>query len=214
MKRAAQIFLLVGAILLLSSCKVSGPQVIGSDGNTYEMVTDKDGGRVTDDSGNLIVAATDAAGNDVTEVMTDSYLIIQDDKLIAPAYDLEIPEDFELKSNDTDPMLENKQGTIQFNIMDKTEFVTDYDSYVTKTYEYIKSADLAESELEDVTVADVAMKRFAMKAADDDGSPLEAYCYLAQVGERVLMITLTSKDGGLADAAAADSFVAGIDFVN
>lgn len=214
MKRVVPIFLLIGAILALSSCKVSGPKVISSDGQSYEMITAKDGGRVTDANGNLVVAATDSDGNDVTQVITDDYLIIQDDKLMAPAYDLEIPDDFEVKSNDTNPLLENKQGTIQFNIMDKTKSVTDFESYVSETYRYVESKGLAKSTIEDVTIKSIPMKRFAMTVSDDDGSPLDAYCYLMQVGERVLMITLTSKDGGLSDVSAADTFVANIEFVN
>lgn len=214
MKHVVSIFLLVGAILVLSSCKVSGPQVISSDGKSYEMITAKDGGRVTDANGNLVVAATDADGNDVTQVITDDYLIVQDEKLMAPAYDLEIPDDFEVKSKDTNPLLENKQGTIQFNIMDKTESVTDFESYVSETYRYVESKDLAKSTVEDVTIENIPMKRFAMTMNDNDGSQLDAYCYLTQVGERVLMITLTSKDGGLSDVSAADAFVADIDFVN
>lgn len=214
MKRVVPIFLLIGAILALSSCKVSGPKVISSDGKSYEMITAKDGGRVTDANGNLVVAATDSDGNDVTQVITDDYLIIQDDKLMAPAYDLEIPDDFEVKSNDTNPLLENKQGTIQFNIMDKTKSVTDFESYVSETYRYVESKGLAKSTIEDVTIKSIPMKRFAMTVSDDDGSPLDAYCYLMQVGKRVLMITLTSKDGGLSDVSAADTFVANIEFVN
>ena len=214
MKRVVPIFLLIGAILALSSCKVSGPKVISSDGKSYEMITAKDGGRVTDANGNLVVAATDLDGNDVTQVITDDYLIIQGDKLMAPAYDLEIPDDFEVKSNDTNPLLENKQGTIQFNIMDKTKSVTDFESYVSETYRYVESKGLAKSTIEDVTIKSIPMKRFAMTVSDDDGSPLDAYCYLMQVGERILMITLTSKDGGLSDVSAADTFVANIEFVN
>lgn len=214
MKRVVPIFLLIGAILALSSCKVSGPQVISSDGKSYEMITAEDGGRVTDDNGNLIVAATDADGNDVTEVLSDDYLIVQDDKLMAPAYDLEIPDDFELKSSDTDPMLENKQGTIQFNIMDKTKTANDFDKYVSDTYQSAVAAGIATGELEDVTINEIPMKRFAMAMTDDDGTQLEAYGYLAKVNERVIMITLTSKDGGLADVSAADDFVAQIDFLS
>lgn len=214
MKRAVPIFLLIGAILALSSCKVSGPEVISSNGKSYEMITAEDGGRMTDDNGNLIVAATDADGNDVTEVITDDYLIVQDDKLMAPAYDLEIPDDFELKSSDTNPMLENKQGTIQFNIMDKTKTAGDFDEYVSDTYQSAVAAGISKGELEDVTINEIPMKRFAMAMTDDDGTQLEAYGYLAQVGERVMMITLTSKDGGLADGSVADEFVAQIDFLN
>ena len=214
MKRVVPIFLLIGAILALSSCKVSGPQVISSDGKSYEMITAKDGGRVTDESGNLIVAATDADGNDVTEVITDDYLIVQDNKLMAPAYDLEIPEDFEVKSNDTNPLLENKQGTIQFNIMDKTKVASDFESYVEDTFRSASASGLATGELEDVTIKDVPMKRFAMAMTDDDGTAIEAYGYMVQINNRILMITLTSKDGGLSDVSAADEFVAGIDFLD
>lgn len=214
MKRVVPIFLLVGAILALSSCKVSVPQVISSDGKSYEMITAEDGGRVTDASGNLIVAATDADGKDVTEVITDDYLIVQDDKLMAPAYDLEIPEDFEVKSNDTNPLLENKQGTIQFNIMDKTKVASDFESYVSDTYRSASASGFATGELEDVTIEGIPMKRFAMTMTDDDGTQIEAYGYMVQVNNRILMITLTSKDGGLADVAAADAYVAEIDFLS
>lgn len=214
MKRAAPIFLFVGVILALSSCKVSKPQVISSDGKSYEMITAEDGGRVTDANGNLVVAANDADGSDVTKVLSDDYLIVQDDKLMAPAYDLEIPDGFEIKSSDTNPLLENKQGTIQFNIMDKTKVASDFESYVSDTYRSAYASGIATGELENVTIDGIPMKRFAMSMTDDDGAQIEAYGYMTQVNNRILMITLTSKDGGLADAAAADAYVEKIDFLD
>ncbi len=214
MKKAVPIFLLVGAVIAFSSCKMQGPEVISSDGKSYEMITAEDGGRVTNENGDLVVAATDAQGKDTTEVVTDDYLIVSDDKLMAPAYDMEIPDDFELKSSDTNPLLENKQGTIQFNIMDKTKSVTDFDEYVDDTYKSAVASGIATGEIEDVTIENIPMKRFSMAMTDDDGTQLEAYGYLAQVNNRTLMITLTSKDGGLADVSAADEFVAGIDFLS
>ncbi len=214
MKKAVPIFLLVGAVIALSACQMKGPEVRSSNGKSYEMITAEDGGRVTNENGDLVVAATDAQGNDTTEVVTDDYLIVSDDKLMAPAYDMEIPDDFELKSNDTNPLLENKQGTIQFNIMDKTKSVTDFNEYVDDTYKSAVAAGIATGEIEDVTVENIPMKRFSMAMTDDDGTQLEAYGYLAQVNNRTLMITLTSKDGGLKDVSAADEFVAGIDFLS
>lgn len=136
---------------------------------------------------------------------------INGDKIEAPAYNLEIPKGFEVKSSDDDVLLENKKGTIQFNIMDKTEVAEDYDQYIQKTYDASKSAGITVGEIEDVTISGIAMKRFSMNLTQDD-EELESYVYFAQTGGRVLMITLTSKDGGLEDVNAADEYVAQIDF--
>ena len=65
--------------MTLASCRVNAPSVVSFDGNTYELMTDKDGQRLTDADGNIIVEETDEEGNTVTEVLSDDYLIIQDD---------------------------------------------------------------------------------------------------------------------------------------
>ncbi len=141
----------------------------------------------------------------------ENYIKIEDNKVEAPAYEMEIPDGFEVKSDDEGLLLENRKGTIQFNIMDKTDVVTDFDDYASKTYSTLQAIGAVSGELEDIVINGISMKRFAMTVAED-GEQLEAYVYLAKLQGRTLMITLTSKDGGLADANAANEFVAKIDF--
>lgn len=139
---------------------------------------------------------------------------VTDNKIIAPDYSLDIPEDFEVKSDSNDPLLENKQGTIQFNIMDKTKVVKDFDAYVSDTYKVAEASGIAESSIEEITLKNIPMKRFLMAMTNDEGEALDSYIYFLSINNKVLMITLTSKDGGLNDAASADKFVEEIDFQN
>lgn len=212
MKKILFVLLILNILIIFSSCDSSSVTVIGSDGKSYNFVSGENGERASDSAGNIIIKRQDENGNTVTEVLTEKYLIIDNNSLKTPAYDYEIPEDFELKSVDSDPLIENKQGTIQFNIMDKTDSVSDFDEYVADTYNAAVASGIANGEIEDVTISNIPMKRFELSMLDDDGTQLESYAYIAKVTNRVLMITLTSKDGGIADVSQADDFVAEIDF--
>lgn len=217
MKRFIPMVMLLGVVVIaFSSCKVSGPSVVSPDGNTYEMITAEDGGRALDENGNLIVAKEDENGNEVTEVLTDKYLIVDDEKIIAPAYDMEIPDKFNVDSTQAaDPRLVSKDGNIQFHIMDKTEFVKNYDDYVLDSYNSLKEIDANTSEVEDVVIENVSVKRFYGTIPNDDGQPMTLYTYLTQANNRVLLITLTAVDGEISSPEAADQFVAeNVDFVN
>lgn len=241
MKKILALLLLVFFVFIFSSCGSSEPAVVGSDDTTAESTTiaenttnNIENNKETTEQKNTVetidsVESTKEIENN-TSAQTDTTVtgkvqeekntekpkpdkvVIEDDEIIAPAYKLEIPEDFELKSDGENPLLENKEGTVQFNIMDKTESATDFEKYVTDTYNSARAVGMADGEVEDVTVAGVQMKRFSMIAKDDDGAQLDAYAYLAQVNDRVLLITLTSKDGGLSDVSAADAFVENIEF--
>ncbi len=212
MKRIISIVMILGLLTMaFCSCKLSGPTVISSDGNSYNLVTDKDGQRVSDADGNLIVAETDVDGNSVTKVLEDNYLVVIDDEVIAPAYEFEIPEDFEIKSSGIDPLLENKQGTIQQNITDKTQFVTDFDDYVDDTFDAYKNVGETSEEIETVEINGYEFKRFSINMQDDEGTPITAYCYFVKTENgKTLLITLTSKDGGLNSVSDADNYVANI----
>lgn len=214
MKRMLLILLILSVVLIFPSCGKASATVISSDGKSYELVLDENGKQASDSAGNIIVAGQDENGSSVTEVLTEKYLIIDDNTLKTPSYDYEIPDDFELKSTGADPLLENSQGTIQFNIMDKTDTVSDFDEYVTDTYNAAVEAGIAESEIENIKISDISMQRFEISMQDDEGTQLAAYAYLAEVNERVLMITVTAKNDGLTDVSQADEFVSGIDFVN
>ncbi len=183
----------------------SDVQTTASVGTTKESEKSNSEKNETSTSDNIIEATT-AKKSEADEIT------IKDDEIIAPAYKLEIPDGFEVKSDSNDPLLENKKGTIQFNIMDKTDTVTDFEKYVTDTYNSAAVVGMAKGDIENVTVAGIQMKRFSMIMMDDDGGELDGYAYLAQVNDRVLLITLTSKDGALADASEADAFVESIEF--
>lgn len=212
MKKIFCVLLILGILIIFSSCDSSYATVIDSDGKSYNFVLDENGEQLSDSEGNIIVESQDVNGNTVTEVLTEKYLIIDNNTLKTPACDYEIPEDFELKSVGSDPLIENKQGTIQFNIMDKTDSAKDFDKYVSDTYNAAVASGIANSEIEDVLISNIPMKRFELSMQNDDGTQLESYVYIAKIGNRVLMITLTSKDGGISDVAQADAFVAEINF--
>ena len=241
MKKIITLILLVFFVFIFSSCGSSEPAVVGSDDTTAESTTNPEdttnnieNNKETTEQKNTVETTLTVESTKGTENSTSSKtettasekvqqettaakpkpdkVVIEDDEIIAPAYKLDIPEDFELKSDGENPLLENKEGTVQFNIMDKTESATDFEKYVTDTYNSARAVGMADGEIEDVTVAGVQMKRFSMIMRDDDDAHLDAYAYLAQVNGRVLLITLTSKDGGLSDVSAADAFVESIEF--
>ncbi len=239
MKKATAFLLFLSVIFVFASCKTSKNEETTLSGETTfteenvsyatesqesnETVSKNDDSVKTSISEEESVTEISVSATETTEVLLgktqpevttvkEDLVIVTDDKIIAPEYSLEIPEDFEIKSEGNDSLLENEQGTIQFNIMDKTKVVTNFEEYAKDTYRSASASGLANGELEEVTVNGITMKRFAMTMLDDDGVQLEAYAYLAQINNKVFMITLTSKDGGLADVAAADAFVAEIDF--
>ncbi len=212
MKRFVCVFLIFIMVFVLSACKSSSAVVVGADGKEYELIEDKNGSNESVSQSGVVVAGQDENGNAVTTVLSDDYLIVDNDTIKTPAYNYEIPKDFEIKSKGTAPLLENKQGTVQLNIMDKTESASDFDAYVEKTYNSYQTLGVVKDELKDVTIADIEMKRFGIEIQGDDGVTLTTYTYAVQVGERTLMITVTAKNGELTEADRFDEYVADIDF--
>lgn len=56
------------------------------------------------------------------------------------------------------------------------------------------------------------MKRFSMSLTDDDGTPLQAYCYIAEIADGIVTVTLTLRDGGLSSISDADAFMQKIEY--
>lgn len=240
MKKATVFLLILSLVFAFASCKAAENEetILPGESVSQTSASEETSGAVSETFGNeetsssdeqssseLSVSATENTENETTEIFTDDTpaevttvkeepVTVTDDKIIAPDYSLDIPKDFEVKSDGNDPLLENKQGTIQFNIMDKTKVVKDFDSYVSDTYEFAKSSSMAKSDIENITLKDIPMKRFSMAMTNDEGEALESYVYFLNFNNKVLMITLTSKDGGLKDSASADKFVEEIDFQN
>ena len=208
MKFIAVLALTLSMVLVFASCKPQPPAVISS-GKTLELATDKDGNALYDSSGKPIAVIREG---DEERTIVFSGDIGNVDQPIIRAYELEVPEDFDIKASNADPLLENKKGTVQINIMDKTDTAGDFDEYIVKTAAYMASISSEAGELEDVTVAGLPMQRMGFKTADDSGEALDVYCYFARVNGRALMITVTSKNGGVGGAAEADELVAKMDF--
>ena len=165
-----------------------------SSGKTFELATDKDGNALYDSSGKPIAVIREG-DEERTEPLSEKYLIVSDDKIMAPAYELEVPEDFDIKASNADPLLENKKKADKYT--DKTDTAGDFDEYIVKTAAYMASISSEAGELEDVTVAGLPMQRMGLKTADDKAErALDVYCYFARVNGRALMITVTSKNGG------------------
>lgn len=243
MKKATVFILILSFIFVLVSCKTNvNEEITSSEANVSpvfpDAVTDEAASQngVNEETSVFYEQTSSEAASDITEneageestretEMTENAVeeqtsikeepvTITDGKIIAPDYSLDIPKNFEVKSEGNNPLLENKKGTIQFNITDKTKVVKDFDAYVSDTYKAAELSGIAESGIEEIVLKDVPMKRFSMTVTNDEGEALDSYIYFLKLNNKVLMITLTSKDGGLKDSADADKFVESIDFQN
>lgn len=240
MKKATAFLLILSLILVFVSCTTTeNEETTLTEENAFQTTeSEKTSETVSETVGSVETSTleeqstsevsdtvTEKNESETTEIFTNETpaeeitvnevpVTVTDNKIIAPDYSLDIPEDFEVKSDGNDPLLENKQGTIQFNIMDKTKVVKDFDAYVSDTYKVAEASGIAESSIEEITLKNIPMKRFSMAMTNDEGEALDSYIYFLSINNKVLMITLTSKDGGLNDAASADKFVEEIDFQN
>lgn len=237
MKKATAFLLILSFIFVFVSCNTTeNEETTLTEENAFQTTeSEKTSETVSEivetsrteeeSSSDSFVSVTQAGEDETTEIFTNETpsevttvkeepVTVTADKIIAPDYSLDIPEDFEVKSDSNDPLLENKQGTIQLNIMDKTKVVKDFDAYVSDTYKVAEASGIAKSDIEDITLKDISMKRFSMTMKNDEGETLDSYVYFLNINNKVLTITLTSKDSGLKDAASADKFVEEIDFQN
>lgn len=206
MKRITPIILLLVCILCFASCKVQKPTVTTSGGDVA-VVTDENGQWLSDADGNLIVEKTDEEGNKVTEVLSDDYVFIDDENVKTPAYEAKVHPDFSIVNSGVEPIYENKEGTIQHSASIAPKDETDFDAYVDKVHRTYSATAAEVGEIEDVTVRNQNMKRFSIAYTDDDGSDIQAYCYITKSAERIVCLTLISKDGGLNSASDADKYI-------
>ena len=139
---------------------------------------------------------------------------LAENKISTSDYSFDIPENFEVKSDGNELLLENENGTIQLNITDKTAVVKDFDTYINDTYNAAETSGIAAGGVEEITLNEIPMKRFSMEMENDTETRLISYIYFLEINNKVLMITLTSKDGEIKDVSQADSFVSDIDFQN
>lgn len=206
MKRITPIILLLICILCFASCKVQKPTVTISGGDAA-VVTDENGQWLSDADGNPIIEKTDEEGNKVTEVLSEDYIFIDDDNVKSPAYEAKVHPDFSIVNSGVEPLYENREGTIQHSATLAPKEETDYDAYINNVYATYSRLQIEMGEIEEITISNQNMKRFSMAYIDDDGSSIQAYCYFIKSGERIVCLTLTSKDGGLNSASDADKYI-------
>ena len=166
------------ALCALTACKKNGPTIMGNDGATYEQVVDKDGNPVTDPSGNLVVIApkgTDASGNeqeDATQSLTIPYLASSGKTIESPGYRVDIPKDWEMKSSAADPILENKEETLQISIMDKSAVAKNRKEYAETARNSLMQVGNTPSEITETTIAGNSASKFTSSVQKDDDTCL------------------------------------------
>lgn len=156
----------------------NGPTIMGNDGATYEQVVDKDGNPVTDPSGNPVVIApkgTDASGNeqeDATQSLTIPYLASSGKTIESPGYRVDIPKDWEMKSSAADPILENKEETLQISIMDKSAVAKNRKEYAETARNSLMQVGNTPSEITETTIAGNSASKFTSSVQKDDDTKL------------------------------------------
>ena len=187
------------ALCALTACKKNGPTIMGNDGATYEQVVDKDGNPVTDPSGNLVVIApkgTDASGNeqeDATQSLTIPYLASSGKTIESPGYRVDIPKDWEMKSSAADPILENKEETLQISIMDKSAVAKNRKEYAETARNSLMQVGNTPCEITETTIAGNSASKFTSSVQKDDDTKLFSVFYIVENNGKIYVLSGTAK---------------------
>lgn len=205
-------------IFALTACKKKGPTIIGNDGATYEQVLDKDGNPATDPSGNPVVAApkaTDESGNakeGATQSLTIPYIASSGKSLEAPGYHLEIPKGWEMKESAADPLLENKDGTLQISIMDKSGVASDRKAYADTLRNSLAQVGNTPGEITETTLAGRQASKFTSSVRVEEDTVRGAVFYVVENGGTIYVLTGTAKDEEIFKTADFDAILNTIQF--
>ncbi|HIT53198.1 MAG TPA: hypothetical protein IAD07_04580 [Candidatus Fimivicinus intestinavium] len=208
----------VTCALALTACQKEGPVITGNDGVTYEQVVDGDGNPVTDSSGNPVVVApkhTDEAGNvqeGSTQSLTIPYISASGNALETPGYRMEIPEDWERKNDSVNPLLENKEETLQISIMDKGTQAGDRESYAETARNSLLSVGNEPSEISETTIAGCPASKFTCAVSTEQNVTLEAVFYIVEKDGRLFVLSGAAKDAESFEAAGFDAIFNTIQF--
>lgn len=202
----------------LTACKKKGPTIIGNDGATYEQVVDKDGNPATDSSGNPVVIAPKATGEsgnekeDATQSLTIPYVAASGKTIESPGYRMDIPKDWELKASASDPLLENKDETLQISIMDKSSVTNDRKAYAETTRNSLVQAGNTPSEITETTIAGKPASKFTSSVKVEEGTVRGAVFYVVESGKKIYVVTGTAKDEEIFKSADFDAIFNTIQF--
>lgn len=199
------------ALCALTACKKNGPIITGNDGATYEQVVGKDGNPVTDPSGNPVVIApkgTDESGKDqegATQSLTIPYLASSGKTIESPGYRMEIPKDWEMKNSAADPLLENKDETLQISIMDKSAVATNRKEYAETARNSLMQAGNTPGEITETTVAGSPASKFTSSVRQEDDTALASVFYFVEKDGKLFVLSGTAKNEEAFQAANFDA---------
>lgn len=205
-------------LLALTACKKKGPTITGNDGATYEQVIDKDGNPVTDTSGNPVVVApksTDESGNEkegATQSLTIPYIASSGKAIESPGYRMDIPKDWELKASSGDPLLENRDETLQISIMDKSDVADGRKTYAEAARDSLVQAGNTPGEITETTVAGKPASTFTSSVKVEEGNVLHTVFFVVENGEKIYAISGTAKDEEIFKSADFDAIFNTIQF--
>ncbi len=200
MKRIICLILVCLIVLCaLAACKKKGPTIMGNDGATYEQVVDKDGNPVTDTDGNPVVIApkaTDESGNEkegATQSLTIPYLASSGKTIEAAGYRMEIPKDWEMKNSAADPLLENKEETLQISIMDKSAVTSNRKEYAETARNSLVQAGNTPGEITETTIAGNPASKFTSSVKTEDDTTLASVFYIVESKGKIFVLSGTAK---------------------
>lgn len=205
-------------LFAISACKKKGPTITGNDGATYEQVVDKDGNPVTDTAGNPVVVApksTDESGNekeDATQSLTIPYIASSGKTIEAPGYRMDIPKDWERKNTSVDPLLENKDETLQISIMDKSAVTNDRKAYAETTRNSLIQAGNTPSEITETTIAGHPASKFTSSVKVEENTVRGAVFYVVENNGKIFVLSGTAKDEEIFKTADFDAIFNTIQF--
>lgn len=204
--------------LSLTACQKEGPSLTGNDGVIYEQALDPDGNPATDPAGNPVVimpGGTDAAGKEQegsTQSLTIPYISASGSSLETPGYRMEIPEDWERKNDSVNPLLENKEQTLQISIMDKGTQAGDRKSYAESARNSLLSVGNEPSAISETTIAGCPASKFTCAVSTEQNVTLEAVFYIVEKDGRLFVLSGAAKDAESFEAAGFDAIFNTIQF--
>lgn len=216
MKKIMLIAIVIILTVSFASCKAETPYVVSADEKTYEAILTNDGERALNATGKLIVAEKDENGNRALKNLSGKYLIVAKEKIMGTAFDVIIPDTFSISSTqNADIYLISKKQKIQFDIMDKTESVDNFDSFITDVYTSLKAKSENISEIENIVIEGTDTERFYSTIKNDEGQQVIYYNYVLKANNRILQIMLTVSGDTIQIPETADEFIAkNLDFIN
>ena len=148
----------------------------------------------------------------IVEETTASFQMIGENEVQLSNVSFQIPEDFEVKSNDGELLLENEKRSLQITVEDKTEDITNWDNYIQETISSLELMGLSTDKVETTTLGSYSAKRFIVDTFDITSSSIRIFCYFVDMDDSKVVINVISRGDELKEVTEADNFISAIEF--